>query len=173
MRTQGSPDELERRRRLAVRRVSQGYDCVEVAEFLGVHPASVRKWWNAHQQAGDAGLVAKPATGRPPKLTPLQETEVLCWLGESPKSFGFATELWTAKRVAQLIEHEWDVHFHPHYLSAWLADRNVTPQKPQRRARERDNEAIRRWRIYKWPRIQNARVTWVLIWFLSTKAGYS
>jgi transposase len=158
MRTRGSPEELERRRRLAVERVSEGYDKTEVAEFLGVHPSSVRRWWSAYQQHGDAGLAAKPVPGRPHKLTPAQETQVLRWLHENPKSFGFATELWTAKRLAFLIKRKWGVEFHPNYLSAWLTQRNITPQKPEKRARERDEAAIEHWRTHEWPRIQNARV---------------
>jgi len=157
MRTSGSAEELERRRRLAVDRVSEGYDIAEVAEFLGVHPASVRKWWKAYRQHGAAGLAAKPVPGRPPKLTPAREVQVIGWLRKNPASFGFATELWTAARVAQVIERKWGVKFHPNYLSEWLTRRDVTPQKPQKRPRERDLDAIRRWQTHTWPRIQNAR----------------
>jgi len=156
MRTTGSAEELERRRLLAVERVSEGYDIAEVAEFLGVHPASVRNWWNAYQQHGAAGLAAKPVPGRPPKLTPAREIEVIRWLFKNPKSFGFATELWTARRVAQVIERKWGVKFHPNYLSEWLSRRGISPQKPQKRARERDEQAIEYWKTRTWPRIQNA-----------------
>jgi transposase len=157
MRTTGSAEELERRRLLAVERVSEGYDSAEVAEFLGVHPASVRKWWKAYQQHGAAGLAAKPVPGRPPKLTPAREIEVIRWLHKNPKSFGFATELWTARRVAQVIERKWGVKFHPNYLSEWLSQRGISSQKPQKRARERDEQAIEYWKTHTWPRIQNAR----------------
>ena len=157
MRTTGSAEELERRRLLAVERVSEGYDSAEVAEFLGVHPASVRKWWKAYQQHGAAGLAAKPVPGRPPKLTPAREIEVIRWLHKNPKSFGFATELWTARRVAQVIERKWGVKFHPNYLSEWLSQRGISSQKPQKRARERDEQAIEYWKTHTWPRSQNAR----------------
>lgn len=91
-------------------------------------------------------------------LTPAREVQVIGWLRKNPKSFGFGTELWTAARVAQVIERKWGVKFHPNYLSAWLTERNVSPQKPQKRPRERDPEAIEHWRTQTWPRIQNARV---------------
>ena len=42
-------------------------------------------------------------------------------------------------------------------VSEWLTRRDVTPQKPQKRPRERDLNAIRRWQTHTWPRIQNAR----------------
>jgi transposase len=158
MRTRGSAQDLERQRRLAVARVSEGYDAAEVAEFLGVHPSSVRRWWRAYRKHGDAGLTAKPVPGRPPKLTPARERQVVRWLRKNPKSFGFATELWTAKRVAFVIKRRWGVKFHPNYLSAWLTQRNITPQKPETRVFERNDNAIKRWRTHEWPRIQNARV---------------
>jgi transposase len=164
MRTKGSAQELEQCRRLAVALVSEGQTPAEVAHVFGVHPASVRKWWSAYQQHGNAGLAAKAHPGRKPKLTPAQQRQALRWLRQSPKSFGFATELWTAKRFAQVIERKWGVSFHPGYLSGWLTSRGITPQKPERQYRERDDEAIRRWRIYRWPRIQNARVASAPMW---------
>ena len=158
MRTRGSAEELERRRRLAVQRVHEGNTPVQVAYFLGVHPSSVRTWWKAYQQQGDAGLAAKPHPGRQPKLTPAREVQVVSWLRKNPKSFGFATELWTAPRIAEVIKRKWDVDFHPRYLNAWLTERDITPQKPQKKPKERDDDAIARWQTYQWPRIQNARV---------------
>lgn len=146
-------------RLLAVERVSEGKMPAQVAEFLGVHHASVRKWWNAFQKHGAAGVTAKPHPGRPPKLTPSRQSQVLNWLRKNPKSFGFATELWTARRVAQVIERKFHVRFNPRYLNEWLTARDITPQKPRTQPRERDDNTIRRWRRYQWPRIQNARVT--------------
>jgi transposase len=164
MRTRGSSQELERLRRLAVERVREGKKPSQVAEFLGVHPASVRKWWKAYRKKGGAGLAAKPHPGRPSKLTPARQGQVLNWLRKNPRSFGFTTELWTARRVAQVIERKFGVQYHPRYLNEWLTARGITPQKPQRQPRERDDDAIRRWLRYQWPRIQNAHAAWVPIW---------
>jgi transposase len=159
MRTKGSAAELERRRHLAVQRVREGYTPTQVAKFLGVHPVSVRRWWNAYQQHKIAGLAAKPHPGRAPKLTLPRQRQVLRWLRKNPKSFGFATELWTARRIAQVIHRKWGIEFNPRYLNAWLTARDITPQKPQRRPRERDDAVIQHWMRYKWPRIQNALAT--------------
>lgn len=164
MRTTGSPAEFERRRRLAVARVRDGMTPIQVAQFLGVHPTSVRFWWRTYQKHGDAGLAAKPPPGRPPKLSKSQERQVVGWLRKNPKSFGFATELWTAKRVTQVIQRKFRVRFHPRYLNEWLTHRDITPQKPKTQPRERDQEQIKRWLRYQWPRIQNARAAWVPIW---------
>jgi transposase len=154
MRTIGSPTELERRRLLAVERVNEGYSTEEVAAFLGVDPSSVRRWVSAFRQNGVAGLCARPVPGRPRKLTPTQEKVVFRWLADNPTEYGFATELWTAPRLAQLIEQEWDVSFAPEYLCRWLRARGFTPQKPRRRARERNDRVIAAWLAQDWPRIK-------------------
>ena len=154
MRTKGTAAELEARRRLAVRRVGEGWARKDVAAFLGVHPETVAGWVRAHRAGGDAGLAAKPHPGRTPFLTPAQERQVLGWLADEPTAHGFRTDLWTARRVADLIHTRLNVRFHPHYLREWLTKRNYTPQKPARRAKQRDPEAVGRWLTDDWPRIQ-------------------
>jgi Homeodomain-like domain len=52
MRTTGSPAELERRRRLAVRCVKEGHSPAEVAEILGVDARSIRRWLAKFQRGG-------------------------------------------------------------------------------------------------------------------------
>jgi transposase len=108
----------------------------------------------AFQARGSAGLEARPVSGRPGKLTSTQEKIALRWLTESPMHHGFETELWTAARLAQLIREEFGVGLNPRYLSTWLRERGLTPQKPERVPRERDPEAIAAWLEADWPRIK-------------------
>jgi transposase len=154
MRDKGSPEEHEHRRLLAVQRVLDGYSTEEVAEFLGVDPRSVRRWVAAYREGGGQGLLSRPVSGRPPKLTTTQEKIVRRWLAESPRKYGFETELWTASRVGRLIREEFGIRLHPRYLSTWLRDRGFTPQKPQRVPRERDPKAIAVWLESDRPRIK-------------------
>ena len=148
MRTRGSSDQLEYRRRLAIERLSEGYSIQEVADFLGVDPSTVRRWRIAFRDRGDAGLVVRPVSGRPSKLTTTQGKIALRWLTESPLHHGFETELWTAARLGQLIREEFGVALNPRYLSAWLRDRGFTPQKPQRIPRHMSPIGdIRSWRF--------------------------
>ena len=154
MRTPGTPAELEFRRRLAVQRLLDGYTADEVAAFLNVSPRTVWRWLALTRGQGPEGLSAQPVSGRPPKLSHTQEKIVLRWVRESPTEHGFATELWTAPHIAQLIEQEFGVTLNPRYLSSWLRDRDFTPQKPQRVPRERDPEEIQRWLASDWPRIK-------------------
>ena len=158
MRTPGTAAELERRRFLAVERLGEGYSAEEVSQFLGVHVRTVYAWQAAYKKQGEAGLKGKPQPGRPSKLTDRQERTVLTWFLKSPRSFGFSTDLWTARRVAQVIERKWGIKFNSRYLNSWLTARSITPQKPQRVSREADQKAIERWRTHDWPRLQNGRV---------------
>jgi transposase len=163
MKTSWTAQELEDRRMLAVERVNQGCTQVEVAKVLGVDPRSVRRWMKAYRDGGTDALRAQPRPGRPPHLNAEQTQTVLGWFRQRPTALGFATELWTAKRVAHLIQKQFGVSFNHRYLNAWLTDRAITPQKPQRRARERDQARIDRWVAQEWPRILkkglNARPT--------------
>jgi len=154
MRTIGSPAALGWRRTLAVQRVTEGYSTEEVAAFLGVDPRSVRRWVAASRLQGAPGLAARPVAGRPPKLSTTQEKIVRRWLTDSPTEHGFPTDLWSAPRLAQLIREELGVSLRPGYLSAWLRQRGYTPQKPRRKACERDDEAVARWPARDWPRIK-------------------
>ena len=154
MRTRGSADELEYRRRLAVERVSEGYSTQEVADFLGVDPSTVRRGLAAFRDRGDAGLVVRPVSGRPSKLTPTQEKIALRRLTESPTRHGFETEPWTATRLGQLIREEFGVGPNPRYLSTWVRDRGCTPRKPQPVARERDPKVRAAGLESDWPRVK-------------------
>jgi transposase len=158
MRTTGSPAALEWRRLLAVQRVTEGYSTEEVAAFLDVDPRSVRRWVAASRKPGASGLAARPAPGRPCKLSPTQEKIVRRWLTDSPTEHGFPTDLWSAPRLAQLIREELGVTLHPGYLSAWLRQRGYTPQKPRRQAREHDDAAVAHWLAQDWPRIKKRPV---------------
>jgi transposase len=154
MRNEGTPAELEHRRLLAVQRVLEGYSTEEVAEFLDVDPRSVRRWVATHRETGDEGLLARPAPGRPPKLTSTQEKIIRRWLADKPTEHGFATDLWTGPRLAHLIRQEFGIELNPKYLTVWLRRRDFTPQKPRRVPRQRDPEEIAAWLQTQWPRIK-------------------
>jgi len=159
MRNKGSAAELEARRRLAVTRVNEGWKQKDVAAFLGVSLRAVGKWVAAHRASGDDGLKGKPHPGPKPKLSKRQEQSVLSWLARSPKSFGYKTDLWTTRRLAEVIAKRYGVRFHANYLAEWLTRRDYTPQKPVVTAVERDNPAIARWVTKDWPRIKKKRAT--------------
>jgi len=166
MRPKGTANELANRRRLAVRRVRGGYSVAEVAAFLGTTERSVYRWLAAARDRGDrAGLNPRPHRGPKPRLDVEQQAQIIDLLGEPPSRHGFATELWTAPRVALLIERRTGVRYHPRYVNAWLRRRGVRPLKPTRRAREQDPEEVSRWLELDWtPLAQEVRLVdgWVV-----------
>lgn len=154
MRPTGTSTELEARRRLAVQRVNEGWRQKDVAAFLGVTERAVRGWVAAHRKAGDEGLAATPHPGPAPRLSRRREQAVLSWLAKSPLAFGYETDLWTTRRLAEVIEKRYGVRFNASYLAEWLTRRGYSPQKPEVRAVERDNPAIAGWVAEDWPRIK-------------------
>ena len=154
MRPSGSPEELQRRRERALRLLQQGYAPVEVAGMLGVERRSVRRWKAAFRKRGAKGIEAKPAPGRPAKLDRKAKRRLERVLLRGAKAAGFPADLWTCPRVAQVIESEFDVHYHVDHIGRLLRALGWSPQKPQRRAIERDEEAIQRWVKVDWPRIK-------------------
>jgi transposase len=142
---------------LAVQRVLAGWTHEDVADFLRVSERSVGRWLAAHRAAGDDGLRAKAHPGGQRRLTDEQEFEALACLLQPATAFGFPTALWTARRVAQLIADRFGVVYHPDYLREWLRRRGYSPQKPARKARERDEGAIARWAAHEWQRLEKKR----------------
>lgn len=144
MRPIGTAEELQRRRIRAVELVQQGESPDEVAHFLGCGRSSVYTWVKLAKESIEK-LAAKPHTGPKPRLDAAQLGQLEGLLKEGAKHHGWRTELWTAARVAGLIERELKVSFHPEHVRKILKRRlRWTSQKPEERAKERDEEAIRR-----------------------------
>ena len=154
MRPHGSPEKLERRRRRAIGLLREGYAPVQVARRLGVDRRSVRRWSAAYRRKGDRGIEAVAAPGRPSKLSQVQKQEIQEALLEGAQAAGFATDLWTCPRVAELIYQRCGVRYHVDHIGRLLHSFGWTPQKPQRKAAERDEEAIQGWVSRQWPRIK-------------------
>jgi transposase len=151
----GSAAELERRRCRAVAAVQQGESLETVAHVFGVFPGSVRRWLKLDQQPD--GLVAKPHPGPAPRLSIEQHRHLEALLRESPKAHGWPNELWTCARVVQLIQRHFGVSFHHDHVGRFLRARlQWSPQKPQRKARERDEVKIDLWKRDRFPEIATA-----------------
>jgi transposase len=157
MRPSGSPEELQRRRLRAVELLEEGYEPVEVARIVGVDRRSVRRWKSAYRKKGVASLVAHAASGRPPKLGPAQTRQLERELLRGAQAAGFATDLWTCPRVEWLIEQRFGVRYHVDHVCRLLHNLGWSPQKPARRALERDEDRIQRWVKHDWPAIKKKR----------------
>ena len=159
MRPKGSAEELEARRMLGGTLLQQGKGIREVARLLGVTPTSVVRWKQALEEGGLEALTAKPHPGRPPALSAEQKGALEAILRQGPLAAGFATDLWTLDRVAQVIQTHFGVKYHPSHVWRILRGLGWSPQKPERRARERDEDAIAAWRDETWPQVKKKPTT--------------
>jgi transposase len=160
MRLPGSARVLEARRRRALALVQQGLSLNAAARRLGCAASSVMRWINAHRRHGDDGLKVRPAPGRPRRLTAAQEARVLRQLLRGAGAHGYSTDLWTTQRIAEVIERRFGVRYHRDHVGRLLARNGWTPQKPERRARERDEGAIAHWKRTRWPRVKRGLSGW-------------
>jgi transposase len=148
----GTADELERRRKQAVQAVTDGESRTTVAKVLGVHYKTVARWVRQARQPG--GVDARPLTRPAPGLSDADLRKLERLLAKGAKAHGWHNELWTAARVARLIERHFDVSYHPEHVRKILKRRlGWTSQKPRRKARERDDKEVARWAGDEFPRI--------------------
>ena len=137
--------------------MSQGRTNTEIAEMLDTTPQSVGRWRRTYQKQGDAGLAAKPAPGRPPRLSARQKQRLAVRLLKGARANGFATDLWTCPRIVELIARRYGVRYHVDHIPRLMASLGFSCQKPERQAAERDEEAIRQWIRVDWSGIKKRR----------------
>ena len=106
MRPHGSPQSLEERRKRVITYPKQKLSLHEIARRIGCHASSVLRWRDAFQNGGKNALKAKPASGRPPRLTAKQKKRLVRLLTKGAMAHGYRTELWTTQRIADLIERQ-------------------------------------------------------------------
>lgn len=122
--------------------MDQGESPTVIARILGVCRTSLYRW-RAMARSTPGGLSATPHPGPNPRLNADQMAQLEGLLKEGAKAHGWKTQLWTADRVADLIQRKFSIRFHPEHVRKILKRRlKWTSQKPQRKAKERDEAAI-------------------------------
>jgi transposase len=145
----------EARRLRAAKLFAQGHPQAEVARALGVSRQAVSRWHARFTQGGVDALRSRGPTGPDPKLSATQLAKIEEALLAGAMANGFDTDLWTLERVAVVITQLTGVRHHPGHVWSILRHRlGWTLQRPERRASERDEEAIVRWVQQEWPRIK-------------------
>jgi transposase len=153
---------------MAVRRVKEGERPSAVMKSYGLCRTTIYKWLRAEKRGGEAALKARKHPGPRPALTPRQKLCVRRWIsGKDPRQYGFDFGLWTRQIVGALIEEKFGIQLGVTAVGRLLAELEVTPQKPLRRAYERDPEAIERWKTKEFPRLRaRARRVGATIFYL-------
>jgi transposase len=148
---------LEERRLEAARMFAHGATQAEVARTFGVSPQAASIWYRRWRQGGEPALRGAGRAGRRPRLSQAELEAVDQALRKGPEAFGFDTDLWTLARVAAVIERLTGVGYHPGHVWRLLRGLGWSLQRPARRAAERDEAEIARWRAQEWPRIKGGR----------------
>src|SRR5262245_22300947 len=131
-------DWQEGRRLRAWALAQQGWPQRLIAAALGVTPGAVSQWLKPARAGGVAAPRRRTSPGAPPKLTPAQRAAVPALLAPGAAAYGFRGDVWTAPRVAWLIEAHFAVRYHPSHVSRLVRALGWTPQRPLQRATQRD-----------------------------------
>jgi len=142
---------LAERRRQAIRWHRKGKTQYWIAKRLGVSFEAVRKWVDAYGANGMKGLASKGKPGPKAQLTDMDRKKIKAAILKGPRAEGYATDLWTLGRIARLIREKTEKHFETTHTWRIVVSLGFSCQKPERRARERDEEAIRNWRLRSFP----------------------
>src|SRR5687768_8709806 len=151
-------DWREGRRLRAFELKQQGWSQQRIAEALGVSKGAVSQWMKRARDGGGAeALKRRPAPGARPRLSEDQRAKLPELLAQGAQAHGFRGEVWTCERVAIVIRREFGVSYHPAHVSRVVRALGLSLQKPQRRAEQRDEEAIEHWKQKKWPSLKKGR----------------
>jgi transposase len=147
-------DWREGRRLRAFELKKVGWKQKEIAEALGVSEGAVSQWMKRAEEEGVEGLRHKPPPGVRPRLSTNQRATVTELLAQGAPAHGFRGDVWTCERVAQVIRKEFGVSYHPAHVSRVVRALGLSLQKPARRANQRDEQAIKRWKEERWPELK-------------------
>jgi transposase len=126
------------------------------------------RWRDTRRHGGVDALQVRFSPGRPLKLAAGKRKRLVRLLLKGPMAQGYRTNLWTTPRIAEMVEREFGVRYHPDHIGRLMHSLGWTPQKPERRALERNEEEIERWKQEEWPRIKKTLQGWVPISSLLT-----
>ena len=163
-------DALEKRRFQAIRLFEQGRNQCEIARQVKVVRQTVGRWVQQYRAQGWRALRKAGRAGRKPRLSEKQRHQLRKLLLAGPERLGYETPLWTCPRVAHLIEQQFGVRYHEGHVWKLRVGLGWSPQRPVGRARERNEEQIRRWKKRVWPALQKKRSGKSASWSSSTKA---
>src|SRR5260221_6486461 len=132
----------EARRFRALELVKKGWTQKDAAEAVGVTPGAVSQWMSAVEEEGADALLSKPRPGRPPELTDADLEALKPMLVAGAESHGFRGDVWTQARIADLILRKFNVAYDLSQIGRIMKRMGWSVQKPVRRARQRDEQAI-------------------------------
>jgi transposase len=147
----------EARRLQAWRLKHKGWSQRQIAEALGVSEGAVSQWMTRARTGGPRALRHRPPPGAPRRLSAEQLARWPALLQRGPTTYGFRGDVWTRRRIAAVLRAEFGVSYHPVHVGRLGQVLRWSPQKPARRARQRNEAAIIQWREETWPALKRGR----------------
>lgn len=147
-------DEAAKRRVKAGRLLLKGKPPAEVAKLVGAPRQTVYRWKDVLDENGIDGLRVMGKRGRPSLMSAEQSEELRELLLAGPLACGYGTDLWTLKRVRLLIEKRFAIGYSDVHVWRLLGAMGFSSQKPERRAIERNEEAVVKWKKKTWPALK-------------------
>ena len=164
---------LEYLRKQSIRLWKNDKNIEDIADFCGVHFTVVYKWVRIYKQKGDEGLKRRKAKGAEPKLNRDDKKKIILWLKKSAMGFGFETPLWDCKRIQRVIKKELNKDIAISNLWENLRKWNLTPQKPEKVALEKNQKKVTGWIKEEWPKIEEHRRRWQAMLYFQDESSVS
>ena len=168
-----SHEVLETYRYRTIELFKKGKSAQEIAFFFGVHRGSVSLWLKTWKEKGKSALKSRKAVGPDPTLNKDDKKEIISWLRNPAMEFGFETPLWDCKRIQKIIKSELNKNISVSNLWKTLRRWNLTPQKPEKEALEKNPAAVRKWLREEWPKIEEHRRRWQAMLYFQDESGVS
>jgi len=144
----------ERLRISACTRVAGGESVTDVMSSCGYSRTTYYKWLKEYESKGIGALKRRHGSGSSPLVGKKHYVRITSWInGQDPRDFGYASGLWTRAIVSDLIEKKLKIKIRARAVGDLLARMNITPQKPLRRAYERDETAVMKWKKKTYPNV--------------------
>lgn len=168
-----SHEVLEHYRFRAIKLHKEGKKVNDIADYFGIHRCSISHWITSHKRHGKRILKSKKSTGRPNKLNEQEIDELFTLFEDDAMQHGFETPLWTCKRIQKVAKERFGKKIHTTNIMRWLKRINITYQKPQRQASQRDEKVVAKWLREEWPKIQAHCRRWQAMLYFQDEAGVS
>ena len=138
---------------LAILAVGDGRSFAEVAVVLRVHEKTVAAWVHGYCCDGLHGAPRPKPTGRPPKLTPTQNAELVTLIDAGPLQAGFSGACWRSPMIQQLIYERFGVFYNVFYIAQLLKNLGFSYQKAAFVSDHLDEGKRQAWCTTTWPQL--------------------
>ena len=146
--------EVLRRRCVALQQ--QGWKQVAIAQALGLTQGWVSRTLTKYRQQGQDGLAWQKQPGATPRLTNEQLIQLVAELNKGAEYHGFPGHIWTRPRVNEVIKKLFGVSYDPSQVGRLLKKVEWTRQKPQRKARQQNQQRVEQWRDERLPELKKS-----------------